>query len=275
MLSLDEIIKYALEEDRAFHDVTTTYILEQGKKGKAYGIAKSDGIMAGGWVTQKVFFNLDPTISFSQKKEERKPFKKGEFLFEVEGKISSILKAERVALNFLQRMCGIATATSTFVEKVKGTGVKIMDTRKTTPLLRTLEKYSVKAGGGVNHRFDLEEMVLIKENHITAAGSLRDAIRMAKRSKKFIEAEVKNLEELKIVLEEGASRVMLDNFTIEKIREAVKMAKGKIEIEVSGGVKLENIEEIAKTGVDMISIGYLTHSFQSSDISLILGNQNE
>ncbi len=275
MLSLDEIIKYALEEDKAFHDVTTAYILEQGKKGKAYGIAKSDGIMAGGWVAQKVFSNLDPTLFFSQKKEEGEAFKKGEILFEVEGEISSILKGERVALNFLQRMCGIATVTSTFVEKVKGTGVKIMDTRKTTPLLRTLEKYAVRAGGGLNHRFDLEEMVLIKENHITAAGSLRNAIRKAKRSGKFIEVEVKNLEELKIVLEEGVSRVMLDNFTLEKIKEAAKMAKGKVEIEVSGGVKLENIEEIANTGLDMISIGYLTHSFQSSDISLILGYQDE
>lgn len=270
MISLDEIVKYALEEDRAFNDVTTGFVVDPEKKGKAHALAKSEGIMAGGWVAEKVFLTLDPELIFTQTKGEGEPFSKGEVLFYVEGKVSSILKAERVALNFLQRMCGIATTTSKFVKAVEGTGVKIMDTRKTTPLLRTLEKYAVKAGGGMNHRFDLEEMVLIKENHITAAGSIREAIRKAKKSGKFVEVEVKNLEELKIVLEEGASRVMLDNFSLEDIRKAVALAKGKIEIEVSGGVRLENVRQLAETGVDMISIGYLTHSFTASDISLIL-----
>ena len=270
MLSLDDIVKNALEEDRAFNDVTTSFVVDPQKKGKAKALAKSEGVMAGGWVAEKVFFTIDPELVFEQLVGESGRFKKGDILFTVEGRVSAILRAERVALNFLQRMCGIATTTSRFVEKVKGTGVKIMDTRKTTPLLRTLEKYAVRAGGGENHRFDLEEMVLIKENHIFAVGSLRETIRRAKKSEKFIEVEVKNIDELKIALEEGVSRVMLDNFSLEEIKKAVEIAKGKIEIEVSGGVRLENVRQIAETGVDMISVGYLTHSFTSSDISLIL-----
>ena len=270
MLNLDEIIKFALEEDRAFNDVTTSFLIPESVKGKAFAYAKSDGIMAGGWVAEKVFLTVDPELSFKVLKADSEEFKKGDRLFEVKGRLASILKAERTALNFIQRMCGIATLTRKFVEKVKGTGVRIMDTRKTTPLLRLLEKYAVKAGGGENHRFDLEEMVIIKENHIKAVGSFREAIKRAKASKKFIEVEVTNLEELKMALEEGVDRVMLDNFSLEDIKKAVEIAKGKVELEASGGVTLDNVREIALAGVDMISVGALTHSFKSADISLLV-----
>ncbi len=270
MLSLDEIIKYALEEDRAFEDVTTEFVVGRGVRAKARALAKSHGVMAGGWVAEKVFKIVDPGLFFLQEKDEGEEFSPGEILFRVEGEASSILKAERVSLNFLQRLCGIATLTRKFVRAVEGTGVKIMDTRKTTPLLRLLEKYAVKMGGGENHRFDLREMVLIKENHIEVAGSVSEAIRRAKRSGKFVEVEVKNLGELEQALSAGADRVMLDNFPLEEIKKAVALAKGKVELEASGGVNLENVREIAEAGVDMISIGSLTHSFRSSDISLLM-----
>ena len=270
MLNLDEIIKFALEEDRAFNDVTTSFLVPGNAEGKAFAYAKSDGIMAGGWVAEKVFLTVDPELKFKALKADSEEFRKGERLFEVEGRLASILRAERTALNFIQRMCGIATMTRKFVEEAKGTGVKIMDTRKTTPLLRSLEKYAVKAGGGENHRFDLEEMVIIKENHIKAVCSFREAIKRAKASKKFIEVEVTNLEELKIALEEEVDRVMLDNFSLEDIKKAVEIAKGKVELEASGGVTLDNVREIALTGVDMISVGSLTHSFKSADISLLV-----
>ncbi len=270
MLNLDELVKLALEEDKAFSDVTTTHLVPPQLAGRAYAYAKGDGVMAGGWVAEKVFHTVDPQLHFTLLKVDTMEFKKGDRLFEVEGRLSSILRAERTALNFLQRMCGIATLTREFVKKVEGTGVRIMDTRKTTPLLRFLEKYAVKAGGGENHRFDLEEMVIIKENHIKAVGSLREAIRRAKKSGKFIEVEVTNLKELREALEEGVDRVMLDNFSVEEIKEAVKIAKGKVEIEASGGVNLDNVREIALAGVDMISIGALTHSFKSADISLLV-----
>ncbi len=270
MLSLDELVKYALEEDRAFEDVTTGFVVEGGVRARARAIAKSRGVMAGGWVAEKVFKIVDPSLNFTQERDEGSEFFPGEVLFKVEGEASSILKGERVALNFLQRLCGIAFTTKKFVEAVEGTGVKIMDTRKTTPLLRLLEKYAVKMGGGENHRFDLREMVLIKENHIAVAGSVDEAIRRAKRSGKFIEVEVKNLQELQQALREKPDRVMLDNFPLEEIKKAVSLAKGKVEIEASGGITLENVRRVAEAGVDMISIGSLTHSFRSSDISLIL-----
>lgn len=270
MLNLDEIIKFALEEDRAFNDVTTSFLVPEDVEGKAFAYAKSNGVMAGGWVAEKVFLTVDPELKFKILKADSEEFRKGDRLFEVEGRLASILKAERTALNFIQRMCGIATMTRKFVERVKGTGARIMDTRKTTPLLRLLEKYAVKAGGGENHRFDLEEMVIIKENHIKAVGSFREAIKRAKASKKFIEVEVTNLEELKIALEEKVDRVMLDNFSLQDIKKAVEIAKGRVELEASGGVTLDNVREIALTGVDMISVGALTHSFKSADISLLV-----
>ena len=270
MLSLDELVKYALEEDRAFEDVTTQYVVGRGVRARARAVAKSPGIMAGGWVAEKVFKVLDPSLIFTQRKEEGQDFSPGEVLFKVEGEASSILRGERVALNFLQRLCGIATTTRKFVEAVKDFGVKIMDTRKTTPLLRLLEKYAVKMGGGENHRFDLREMVLIKENHIEIAGSVSEAIKRAKRSGKFVEVEVKNLKEFQEALEAGVNRIMLDNFPVEEMKKAVSLAKGKVELEASGGITLENVREVAATGVDMISIGSLTHSFRSSDISLLL-----
>ncbi len=270
MLSLDEIIKYALEEDRAFEDVTTAYVVPEGKRARGRALAKSRGVMAGGWVAEKVFSAVDPGLVFRQYKKEGEEFLPGEVLFTVEGEASSILKGERVALNFLQRLCGIASLTREFVRAVEGTGVKIMDTRKTTPLLRLLEKYAVKMGGGENHRFDLREMVLIKENHIVLAGSLREAIRRAKKSGKFVEVEVKSLEELREALSCGPDRIMLDNFSPEEIRRAVGLVRGRVELEASGGVNLENVREIAETGVDLISIGGLTHSFRSSDISLLV-----
>lgn len=230
-------------------------------------------MLAGGEVAKETFKFLDPGIEFTQVVMERDKFKVGNVLFEVEGRLSAILTAERTALNFLQHLCGVATLTNKFVEKVRGTGVKILDTRKTTPGLRELEKYAVRCGGGENHRMGLWDMILIKGNHIKAVGGIGEAIEKLKvKSEKLkVEVEVKDLEELGQAIKYPIDRVMLDNMSIEEIREAVKKCQiqnPKCKIEVSGRVNLENVKEIAETGVDYISVGALTHSAPSIDMSL-------
>lgn len=274
-MQLKRLVERALREDIGGGDVTTELIIPPNSKGRAVIKAKESGILAGGEVAQVVFTTLDPDINFTQLIKDGKKFARGVVLFELEGKLSTILKGERVALNFLQRLSGIATLTNKFVERVSGTGVKILDTRKTTPGLRELEKYAVRCGGGENHRMGLSDMILIKDNHIKAVGGIREAIAQVIRHKPQgkVEVEVKNLEELEIVLDYPVDRIMLDNMSIDEIKEAVascEMQDAKCKIEVSGGVSLDNVCEIAETGVDYISVGALTHSVSSIDMSLMV-----
>lgn len=269
-MDLKKIIKEALKEDIGKRDLTTFYLKNKKKIVKAKIIAKEDGILCGIDIFKQVFLTYDKKVKFPFSLKDGDCFKKGEILCEIVGKAGSILTCERVALNFLQRLSGIATLTNKFVNKVKKYKVKILDTRKTTPLLRSLEKYAVRVGGGYNHRFSLYDGIMIKDNHKKVAGSLEKAILEIKRCKKRVPfiCEVENLEEFQIAQNLGVKWIMLDNFSIEEIKEAVKKRKKEVKIEVSGGVNLDNVEEIAKTGIDYISIGSLTHSPKAIDISL-------
>ena len=268
---LESLITEALKEDIPQRDITSENIIPEDHISKAHILAKEEGVLAGLDVALMVFQCIDPSLRFQKKFKDGDEFKKGDILAALEGKTISILKGERVALNFLQRLSGIATLTRKFVEAVKGTSTKILDTRKTTPGLRKLEKYAVRMGGGMNHRISLSDMVLIKDNHLAVIGGIKEAIERAREKvdKEIkIEVEVKNIEELKEAIEAGADIVMLDNMNISEIKKAVKIAKGKVPLEVSGKVNLDNVKKIARTGVDFISIGMLTHSYKSIDISL-------
>ncbi|MCP2618485.1 carboxylating nicotinate-nucleotide diphosphorylase [Candidatus Aminicenantes bacterium AC-335-A11] len=268
---LENLIARALEEDVPQGDITSESIIPEDSVSKAQILAKEEGVLAGLDVALMVFQHIDPSIYFDKKFKDGDKFKEGDVLAILEGKTISILKGERIALNFLQRLSGIATLTNKFVEAVKGYNVKILDTRKTTPCLRKLEKYAVRKGGGENHRMSLSDMVLIKDNHLVVVGSIREAVERAREKvgdRLKIEVEVKNIEELKEVIEAGADIVMLDNMDISEIKKAVKIAKDEVFLEVSGKVTLDNVKKIAKTGIDFISIGMLTHSYKSIDISL-------
>ena len=270
MLEIEDIIKYALLEDSFYGDLTTE-ILNINGNGEFLLISKENFVLCGIDIFEKVFKFLNNSISVE------KIYKDGDFINEkqviavVKGSIRDILRGERVALNFIQKLSGIATTTYYFVKEIEGTKCKILDTRKTTPLYRKLEKYAVRVGGGNNHRFSLFDGILIKDNHIKAFGSIEKLLDIAIKNKPFgkeIEIEVSNLDELKIVLNYPIDIVLLDNFKIEDIKEAVKIINGKCKIEVSGGIKLESVKEIAKLGVDYISVGALTHSSRWVDISL-------
>ncbi|MDT7879669.1 MAG: carboxylating nicotinate-nucleotide diphosphorylase [Candidatus Hydrothermia bacterium] len=272
MLEIEDIIKYALLEDSFYGDLTTE-ILNINGNGEFLLISKENFVLCGIDIFEKVFKFLNDSISVE------KIYKDGDFINEkqviavVKGSIRDILRGERVALNFIQKLSGIATTTYYFVKEIEGTNCKILDTRKTTPLYRKLEKYAVRVGGGNNHRFSLFDGILIKDNHIKAFGSIEKLLDIAIKNKPFgkeIEIEVSNLDELKIVLNYPIDIVLLDNFKIEGIKEAVKIINGKCKIEVSGGIKLESVKEIAKLGVDYISVGALTHSSRWVDISLEL-----
>ncbi|MDD5530632.1 MAG: carboxylating nicotinate-nucleotide diphosphorylase [bacterium] len=275
-MNLNPMIKIALQEDLGSGDVTTELTVSPNIKGKAIITAKENGVMAGGIVVEKIFKTIDKNIKYKQFVSEGAKFKKGEDVCKIEGKLSSILHGERTALNFLSILSGIASLTNKFVEKVKPTRVKILDTRKTLPGLRELSKYAVKCGGGKNHRKGLWDMILIKDNHIEASGGIQKAIYKIQDTRCKIqglktEIEVKNLSELKIALGSKIDRIMLDNMDVKGMREAVKLARKltpKIELEASGGVNLDNVYDIAKTGVDYISVGAITHSAKAIDFSL-------
>lgn len=269
-MDLKKIIKEALKEDINKKDLTTFYLKNKKKIIKAKVIAKEEGILCGINIFKQVFLAYDKKVKFPFSLKDGDYFKKGQMLCEIIGKAGSILTCERVALNFLQRLSGIATLTNKFVNKIKKYNVKILDTRKTTPLLRSLEKYAVRVGGGYNHRFSLYDGIMIKDNHKKVAGSLEKAILEIKRCKKKVPfiCEVENLKEFEIAQKFGVKWIMLDNFSIPQIKEAVKRKKKGVKLEVSGGVNLDNVEEIAKTGIDYISIGRLTHSPKAIDISL-------
>ncbi|MDA0986951.1 MAG: carboxylating nicotinate-nucleotide diphosphorylase [Bacteroidetes bacterium] len=270
-----KIIEQALREDIGVGDLTSNLTIPESLNSRASIVVKENCILSGIDLVDLIFSTIDQHLKFRNKFENGSIINKNSEIAFLEGKTKSILIGERVALNFLQRMCGVATLTHKFVHVVSGTNAKITDTRKTTPGLRMLEKSAVVDGGGVNHRFGLDDMILIKDNHIKAIGGIKNAIEKIKSSLKEknlkipIEIETSTIEELEEVISiGGVNRIMLDNFSIDDMRTAVLMTKGKFELEASGGINLDNVRKIAETGVDYISIGALTHSYKSIDISL-------
>ena len=273
--NIRRIVEQALREDIGLGDITSEATIPEDKSSRASIAVKENCIISGIDISQLVYSIIDPDLSFRKKVENGSLISKNSEIVFLEGKTKNILLGERVALNFLQRLSGVATLTHKFVHAVSNTKAKITDTRKTTPGLRFLEKAAVVDGGGVNHRFGLDNMILIKDNHINAIGGVKNAINEISKSlhqKKInvpIEIEVESLEQLEEVMLIGnVNRIMLDNFSIDDMRTAVLMITGKYEVEASGGINLENVREIAETGVDFISVGALTHSFNSIDISL-------
>lgn len=268
---LDEIIRRSLEEDLGSGDITTKYLDLEPTISTAFMIAKAEGVIAGAEIAKMVFKTVDPDLKITLYRKDGDSVVKGDEIMRIEGKPSSILQGERTALNFLQRLSGIATKTNRMVKLIEGTKTKLLDTRKTTPLLRSLEKHAVRIGGGFNHRAGLFDMILIKENHIRAASGITSAINRVKQHNTTyrVEVEVTNAEEVKEAFTAGVDRIMLDNMSLKEIRAAVKAYGKKVEFEVSGGITEDNILAYARTGVDFISSGALTHSYQSLDISLL------
>jgi nicotinate-nucleotide pyrophosphorylase (carboxylating) len=273
MTGLDRIIEMALAEDIHTGDMTTLSIVRDRHEVRARMIAKEAMVLAGIDVAARVFHTLDQRILFTPLFRDGDGLKKGDVIAELLGDASQLLQGERVALNILQRMCGIATTTARYVAAVNGTQARIVDTRKTSPGLRILEKYSVRAGGGFNHRFGLYDGVLIKENHIAAAGGITVAVKRARERIPHtmkIEVETESLPQVAEALECGADIIMLDNMDLETMRKAVELISGRALVEASGGVNLDTVREIADTGVDIISVGALTHSARAMDISMLL-----
>lgn len=271
------IIDNALIEDLGSGDVTTEALIPSNRQGKAHLVAKEEGLLAGIRVAALVFDRVDSTLGFRELFKDGSTFHPGDRLAAIEGMLQSILRAERVALNFLQRLSGIATETARYVEAISGTKALIRDTRKTTPGLRTLEKYAVRVGGGYNHRQSLSDGMLIKDNHLfdlRARGvTLGEAIGKARQHVAGdikIEIEVESIEEAREALNAGADIIMLDNMSQESIRRVVELIRGKALIEASGGITLDNVRSVAEAGVDLISVGALTHSPRALDISLDL-----
>ncbi|HEY9063114.1 MAG TPA: carboxylating nicotinate-nucleotide diphosphorylase [Pseudobacteroides sp.] len=268
---LDEFIKAALKEDIALGDITTDSLIEQSSVSNAVYIAKDDGIVAGLFVSERVFKILDEGIEFVRKVNDGERVKKGDIIAEIRGNTSALLKAERTSLNYLQHLSGIATKTDTFAERLKGLKTKVVDTRKTTPGLRALEKYAVKMGGGSNHRFCLSDGVLIKDNHIKAAGGIKAAIEKVRANIPHtikIEVETESIEQVQEALAAKADIIMLDNMSLDEMKNAVNLIDGRAAVEASGNVNLESIRKIAETGVDIISVGELTHTVKAFDISM-------
>jgi nicotinate-nucleotide pyrophosphorylase (carboxylating) len=270
---IDRIIENALAEDIHTGDITTQAVVRQGGCARAILKAKEEMVLAGLQVAARVFRLLDPEVVFAPRFTDGDRLAPGDIIAELSGAATSLLQGERVALNLLQRMCGIATLTAQYVAAVRGTGARVVDTRKTTPGLRVLEKYAVRVGGGINHRTGLYDGVLIKENHIAAAGGITEAVRRARAyipHTMKVEIETETLPQVAEALAAGADIIMLDNMDRDAMREAVVLIGGKALVEASGGVNLETIRGIAETGVDIISVGALTHSARAMDISMLL-----
>lgn len=274
-MTIDEIIREALAEDIGTGDHTSLAVIPESARGVANLLIKQDGVVCGIEVAAKVFSTLDDELEFQAFFKDGDRVKKGDIVFKVSGKIISILTGERLALNFMQRLSGIATATRLMADQIHDLPVRLLDTRKTTPNLRILEKMAVRAGGGFNHRMGLFDMVMIKDNHVDFAGGILPAIKavrkyMTEKSLDLkIEIEVRNLDELTQVLEAGGvHRIMLDNFDVPGLKKAVEMIAGRYETEASGTITLDNIRQYAGTGVDFISSGALTHQIKSLDMSL-------
>jgi len=275
MDKLTEIISQALAEDIGSGDHTTLACIPQAAIGKAQLLVKEDGVLSGSDIARRVFEIVDAEMIFEGLIEDGSPIKNGDIVFSAAGRIHTILKCERLVLNIMQRMSGIATKTAHYVSLVEGTDARIIDTRKTTPNLRILEKMAVRAGGGYNHRMGLYDMILIKDNHIDFASGIKMAIKQANKyleqtlSGLDIVVEVRNFRELKEVLEVGqVKRIMLDNFSVEDTRKAVSLVGGRYETEASGGITEKSIRQVAQTGVTYISVGALTHHIKSLDLSL-------
>jgi len=271
------LIEAALQEDIGPGDVTSTAILTGNETGLARAVAKSGMVVAGLDVFRQTFLAVDSELVFTALVSEGDFVPTGTCLAEIQGKLKAILMAERVALNLFQRLCGIATTSRQFVQAVAGTKARILDTRKTVPGLRLLDKYAVRAGGAGNHRFALYDGVLIKDNHITAAGGITAAVGRARQHIPHtvkIEIEVKNIPELEEAIAAGVDVIMLDNMTLAEMRAAVALVGGRVPLEASGNATLENIRQIAETGVDFISVGALTHSVKAADISLLVQSSN-
>jgi nicotinate-nucleotide pyrophosphorylase (carboxylating) len=274
---VEQLIDQALAEDLGQGDVTTEALIPKTQQGRASIIAKARGIIVGVEVAKQVFLKADPELKLAILIEDGAEVKPGDIVAKIEGRVASILKAERIALNFLQRLSGIASETGHYVQAVKGLPVQITDTRKTTPGLRTLEKYAVRVGGGKNHRMHLGDGILIKDNHLAALChqglSIKEIVTKARQKaspKLKIEVEVKTPQEAVEAAEAGADIIMLDNIGLEDMRQAVQLIRGRALIEASGGITLDRVRAVAETGVDLISIGALTHSAKALDISLEL-----
>jgi len=269
---IDPILRRALEEDIGTGDVTTLATIEPGTQASAELVAKEDFVLSGIDVAKRVFQLLSVETAFEKLITDGQAVKRGEVLAWIKGDAAVLLQGERVALNLLQRMCGVATLTAAFVRAVEGTQAVVVDTRKTTPGLRVLEKYSVRMGGGGNHRMALYDAVLIKENHVAAAGGITAAVRRAKQRvphTQKIEVEVRNQDEVAEALAANADILLLDNMTLAELSAAVELVGNQAITEASGGVNLETVRDIAETGVRLISVGALTHSYRSVDISML------
>ncbi len=270
---LQAIVARALAEDIGPGDITSELAVPSHVRARGSFLAKQPGVLSGLYVAQECFRQVDPTVEFRALTSEGSAFSAGDQLAQVAGPARSLLTAERVALNFLQRLCGVATLTREFAHRVAGAKARIVDTRKTTPGLRLLEKRAVRAGGGHNHRFALYDGVLLKDNHIAVAGGVAPAVAAARAGAPHtlkIEVEVTSLQQLEEALAAGADVALLDNMTPAMMAEAVALAGGRLLLEASGGISLDNVAAVAETGVDLISVGALTHSARAIDISLEL-----
>jgi len=269
-LIIDEQIRTALLEDMYIEDITTDSTIEEESLALVELIAREDGILSGLQVFARVFSILgEVKVDFFKKDGDG--IKKDELIGKIIGNTRAILKGERVALNYLQRMCGVATLTNSFVKELEGTNTKLLDTRKTTPNMRLLEKYSVKVGGGENHRFSLSDGILLKDNHIAAAGGILKSVALVRKNASFvrkIEVEVENLQMVEEALEAKADIIMLDNMNLEEMKEAVKIINKRALTEASGDITLNNIRQVAMTGVDYISVGAITHSYKAFNLSM-------
>ena len=271
MVEMDKLFRLALFEDIGSGDVTTLCVIPAGQRGSAVVFGREPFVLSGSKPFRRIFELLDPEIRIER------PFADGERIapnvpvFRIEGRARTLLTGERTALNFAQRLCGIASLTRKMADAIEGTGCRLLDTRKTTPLWRGLEKEAVRHGGGANHRFGLADGVLIKDNHIAAAGGIKEAVRRAREGAPHtlrIEVEVENLTELDEAISAGADIVLLDNFSLDMLRSAAAIGKGRVTLEASGGVSLETVRAIAETGVDFVSCGALTHSARAIDLTM-------
>jgi nicotinate-nucleotide pyrophosphorylase (carboxylating) len=269
--AIEAAIETALYEDMPEGDITSESVIRSDARSEAFFLAKEDGVLAGLDIASRVFAKIDPSVIFIERFKDGASFRAGDKLARVKGPTIALLKGERTALNFLQHLCGVATATRRFVEAISGTKTHILDTRKTTPGLRLLEKYAVKTGGGTNHRLSLSDMVLIKDNHLHQVGSVVEAVRRARskiRPGVRVEVEAASLLQVREALAAGADMILLDNMPLETIHQAVVLTSGRVPLEASGNMTIDRVRAVAETGVDFISVGALTHSARAVDISL-------
>ena len=268
---VDDIIKNAIEEDISYVDVSADYLIPEDQRNDSYFIAKDDGVLCGLQVAMRVFTLLDDTFTYTAYKKDGDEVKKGEIIVEFNGKTRELLKGERTALNLIQHMSGIATATNKAVKLCEGTNASVADTRKTLPGLRSIQKYAVTCGGGRNHRYNLSDGAMLKDNHIDACGGIIPAVETLRNRLGHmvkIEVETRDMNEVKDAVTAGADVIMLDNMNCEQMADVVKFIDGRAKTEASGNITLQNIAEVAKTGVDIVSLGALTHSVKAFDISM-------